>query len=109
MSLLIFHENFPPTTSPDAPPHPRQDPEAMFSSLTQPDVLDGSSNHLSSTTVIHNLMDNDATTEDEQPQVDNIEKRERSQRRKKKPDLNLEDLSSSEVVGLDKKLSSTTD
>ena len=60
-SLLIFHENFPPTTSTDAPPHPHQDPEVMFSSLTQPDVVDGTSNHLSSTTIIHNLMDNDAT------------------------------------------------
>ena len=54
---------------PDAPHHPHQDPEAMFSSLTQPDLVDGSSNHLSSTTVTHNLLDNDATTEDEQPQV----------------------------------------
>ena len=52
----------------------------MFSSLTQPDVLEFSSNHLSSTTVIRNLKDNDATTEDEQPQVDNIEKKEKSRR-----------------------------
>ena len=35
--------------------HRFQDPEMMFFSLTQPDVLDGSSNHLSSTGVIHNL------------------------------------------------------
>ena len=102
-SLLIFHENFPPTTSTDAPPHPHQDPEMMFSSLTQPDVVDGTSNHLSSTTVIHNLLDNDATTEDEQPQVDNITKKEKS-RRKKKKGPNIEDLSPSEVVELEKKL-----
>ena len=102
-SLLIFHENFPPTTSTDAPPHPHQDPEVMFSSLTQPDVVDGTSNHLSSTTVIHNLMDNNATTEDEQPQVDDIEKKERN-RRKRKKGPNIEDLSPSEVVELDKKL-----
>ena len=82
-SLLIFHENFPPATSPDAPAHPHSDPEVMFSSLTQPDVVAGSSNLLSSTTVIHNLLDNDATTEDEQPQVDNIEKKEKNRRRKK--------------------------
>ena len=75
--LLIFHENFPPTTSTDAPPHPHQDPEVMFSSLTPPDVVDGTFNHLSSTTFIHNLMDNDATTEEEQPQVDNITKKEK--------------------------------
>ena len=102
-SLLIFHENFPPTTSTDAPPHPHQDPEVMFSSLTQPDVVDGTSNHLSSTTVIHNLMDNDATTEDEKPQVDNIEKKVKN-RRKKKKGPNIEALSPSEAVELDKKL-----
>ena len=102
-SLSIFHENFPPTTSPDAPPHPHQDPELMFPSLTQPDVVDGAFNHLSSTTVIHNLMDNDATTEDEQPQVDNIEKKEEN-RRKEKKSPNIEDLSPSEIVELDKKL-----
>ena len=49
-------------------------------------------------------MDNDATTEDEQPQVDNIEKKEKSRRRKNKPGLNIEDLSPSEIVELDKKL-----
>ena len=96
-------EGFPPTTSTDAPPHPHQDPEVMFSSLTQADVVDGTSNYLSSTTVIHNLMDNDATTEDEQPQVDNIMKKEKN-RRKKKKGPNIENLSPSEVVELDKKL-----
>ena len=48
-------------------------------------------------------MDNDATTEDEQPQVDNITKKEKN-RRKKKKGPNIEDLSPSEVVELDKKL-----
>ena len=61
-------------------------------------------NHLSSTIVIHNLMDSDATTEDEQPQVDNIEKKENNRRRKKKPGLNKEDLSPSETVKLDEKM-----
>ena len=70
----------------------------MFSSLTQPDVVDGSSNHLSSATVIHNLLDNDATTEDGQPQVNNIEKKE-NRRRKKTRGHNLEDLSPSERAG----------
>ena len=46
-------------------------------------TLDGSSNHLLSTTVIHNLMDHDATSEDEQPQVDNIKRKEGNRRRKK--------------------------
>ena len=67
------------------------------------DVADGTSNHLSSTTVIHNLMDNDATTEDEQPQVDYITKKEKN-RRKNKKGPNIQDLSPSEVVELDKKL-----
>ena len=74
----------------------------MFSSLAQPATLDGS-NHLSSTTVIHNLMDSDAIAKNEQLQVDNIEKKEKNRRRKKKPGLNLEDLSPSKIVELDKK------
>ena len=102
MTLQLFlsaqdpsgHWNFPSTTSPDSTTAPHPDPEVMFSSLAQPDALDGSSNHLSSTTMIHNLMDNDDTTEDEQPQVPNIKKQEGSWR--------LEDLSPSEFVELPK-------